>query len=342
MAIGTTRVKVAIHSSWKGRSKINWRDAIAVIEYERLVIKYITMGEVVGEDTFSFSALTDVGIKIPGGIKLDPEQEHFGLKFYLETRGEVTVILTIGKNLLIYDEARFRDFIHKLFEVLIDSVPVKIELARIRGGALNMETKWLDGNLKILSYKSPKTGKREINIVITTQETPPIPIFSDMEDLEIEEVEMNGKPVSAWKIKHFYDGESVVSYLYIPEKKVKLYILRYLLKYGGGNILELLLKAAEEFPNIKMEFQEELERELKELDELDEMEKQLLMALYSGVDPLEAHEFLGISERELEDIYDRLIDKGILKIVRIRKVVDLTKNGKKIVNKLVKYGMGML
>jgi len=342
MPIGTTRVKVAIQSSWKGKSSINWRDAIAVIEHDKLIIKYVKMGEVVGEDAFSFSALTDIGVRIADGIKLDPEQEHFGLKFYLETRGEVTVILTIGKNLLIYDEKKFKDFIHKLFEVLINGSPVKIELARIRGGALNMEAKWIDGALKILSYKSPKTGKREINIVITTQETPPIPIFSDMEDLEIEEVEMDGKLVNAWKIKHFYEGESVVSYLYIPEKKIKLYILRYLLRYGGGNILELLLKAAEEFPAIKMEFQEEIERELKELEELDDMEKQLLMALYSGVDPLEAHEFLGIDERELEEIYDRLIDKGILKIIRIRKVVDLTKNGKKIVNKLVKYGMGML
>jgi len=342
MPIGTTRVKVAIQSSWKGKSGVNWRDAIAVIEHDKLVIRYVKMGEVVGEDTFSFSTLTDIGVRIPDGIKLDPEQEHFGLKFYLETRGEVTVILTIGKNLLIYDEKKFKDFIHKFFEVLINGSPVKIELARIRGGALNMEAKWIDGTLKILSYKSPKTGKREINIVITTQETPPIPIFSDMEDLEIENVDIDGKTVSAWKIKHFYEGESVVSYLYIPEKKTKLYILRYLLRYGGGNILELLLKAAEEFPGIKMEFQEELERELKELEELDEMEKQLLMALYSGVNPLEAHEFLGIDERELEEIYDRLIDKGILKIVRIRKVVDLTKNGKKIVNKLVKYGMGTL
>ncbi len=66
------------------------------------------------------------------------------------------------------------------------------------------------------------------------------------------------------------------------------------------------------------------------------------MALYSGMDPLTLHEMFGISEKELEDIYDRLMDKGLLKLVMIRKVVDLTREGRKLVNKMMKYGIGMM
>ncbi len=339
MPIATARVKVAVQSAWKGSARINWKDALAYLERDRLGIKYLRMGEVVGEDVFPFSALEDLAIKIPDELKLDPELPHFGLKFYLPS-GEKTVVLTIGKNMLIYDEAAFKQFVHKIFEVLINGAPVKLLLARMRGGALNMEAKWEDGTLKIVTVRSIRKGRKEMNIIVLVDGRP-VSLFADMEDLDVEEIDMGDKKVKAWKIKHFYENESVVSYLFIEDKKIRLYILRYLLTYRR-DYLELLIKAAEEFPSIKAEFQEELERELKELGGLDEIEQQVLMALYSGMDPLTLHEMFGISEKELEEIYDRLIDKGLLKLVMIRKVVELTREGRKLVNKLMKYGMGMV
>jgi len=341
MPIAETRVKVSVQSSWAGKGRIHGRDALAQIEHNRLILRYLKMGEVVGEETFPLSHLEDIAIKLPDNFKLNPEKEHFGMKFYIPVRGELTIVFTIGENLLIYDENKFKEFIHKIFEVLINGKHVKVQLARIRGGALNMESKWQDGSLRIVAVRSARKRRTERSIVVIDEDRRPIPIFSDVEDLEEEDVEVNGKKIAAWKIKHFYENESVVSYLHVPEKKTRLYILRYLLKYRP-EYAEFLMKAAEEFPTIKTEFQEEIERELKELGGLDETEKQILMALYSGVGPLEVHEFLGLSEKEIEEIYDRLIDKGILKIVMIRKVVDLTRDGRKIVNKLVKYGMGMM
>lgn len=166
----------------------------------------------------------------------------------------------------------------------------------------------------------------------------PIPIFSDVEDMDVEEIDMDGKKVGAWKIKHFYVNETITSYLYIPEKKTRLYVLRYLIRYIPG-YFEFVRKLSKEFPVLQAEFKEVIEKELKELESLDEMEKQILMALYSGLNPLEVHQFLGLDEREIEEIYDRMIDKGLLKIVMIRKVVDLTREGRKIVNKLIEYGL---
>ncbi|AIU68846.1 hypothetical protein TEU_00015 [Thermococcus eurythermalis] len=338
MAVTETRVKVAIVSSWKGSNRINWRDAIGVIQHDRLILRYLRMGEVVGEDNFPLSTLSDLATNVPDGYKLNPEREHFGLKFYVPGRGDLMVILTIGDNLLIYDEDKFKEFVHTIFEVLINGKPVKIQLARVKGGALNMESKWQDGTLRIVSVKSAKKGRTERNIVVLDPDMRPIPIFSDVEDMDIEEVEMDGKKIQAWKIKHFYIDETVTSYLYIPEKKTRLFVLRYLLKYIPG-YFEFIMKVSKEFPTLQAEFQEVMEKELKELESLDEIEKQILMALYSGLNPLEVHQFLGLSEREIEEIYDRMIDKGLLKIVMIRKVVDLTREGRKIVNKLIEYGL---
>ncbi|KUH33520.1 hypothetical protein APY94_06045 [Thermococcus celericrescens] len=338
MAVTETRVKATIISSWKGSGRATWRDAIGGIHNDRLILRYLKMGEVVGEDNFPFSSLTDIGVNVPDNYKLNPEREHFGMKFYLPGRGELTLILTIGDNLLIYDENKFREFIHTLFETLINGKAVKVQLARMKGGAINMESSWQDGSLRIVSVKSAKRGKTERNIVILDQDRRPIPVFSDVEDMDIEQVDLNGKKIEAWKVKHFYINETVTSYLHIPEKKTRLFVLRYLLKYIPS-YFEFILKVSKEFPTLQAEFKEVMEKELKELESLDETEKQILMALYSGLNPLEVHQFLGLSEREIEEIYDRMIDKGLLKIVMIRKVVDLTRDGRKIVNKLIEYGL---
>ncbi|WP_297535347.1 CheF family chemotaxis protein [Thermococcus sp.] len=338
MAVTETRVKAAVVSSWKGSGRVNWRDAIGVILHDRLVLKYLKMGEIVGEDSFPFSTLTDISIKVPDTHKLNPEREHFGMKFYIPNRGELTVILTIGNNLLIYDEKKFSEFVHTIFETLINGKSVKIQLARIKGGALNLDSKWEDGSLRIISVTSAKTGKKERNIVVLDRNMKPVPIFSDVEDMDLEEVELNGQKVIAWKIKHFHISETVTSYLYIPEKRTRLYVLRYLMKYVPS-YFEFIIKLSKEFPELEAEFKEFVEKELKELQSLDEIEKQILMALYSGLNPLEIHQFLGISERELEEIYDKMIDRGLLKIVMIRKVVELTREGRKIVNKLIEYGL---
>ncbi|WP_457753491.1 CheF family chemotaxis protein [Thermococcus sp.] len=341
MAIAEARVKVAILSSWRGTGRINWRDSLAQIEHDKLVLKYLRMGEVVGEDVFPLSTLQDLSIQVPDQFKLNPEKEHFGLKFYIPTRGEIRVILTIGENLLIYDEKKFKEFVHKIFEVLINGKTVWFQLARVVGGAINMESKWESGKLRIVSVKSARRGVTERNIVVLNQDMQPIPFFSDVEDLDIEEIDFEGKKVRAWKIKHFYIDQTVTSYMYIPEKSTQLYILRYLLRYIPS-YFEFIMKIANEFPTLQAEFQEVMEKELKELESLDEIEKQILMALYSGINPLEIHQFLGLSEKEIEEIYDRMIDKGLLKIVMIRKIVDLTRDGRKIVNKLIKYGLATM
>lgn len=76
-----------------------------------------------------------------------------------------------------------------------------------------------------------------------------------------------------------------------------------------------------------------LERGAKrnEIDfELDEAESDVLMALYSGVDPFKVHEFVGLEPERVDEIYDDLIEEGLLTNVRTRREVTLKPRGRVI------------
>jgi helix-turn-helix protein len=62
--------------------------------------------------------------------------------------------------------------------------------------------------------------------------------------------------------------------------------------------------------------------------ELSEMERQVLMALYSGVSPFEISDFVGIPVDEVEEIYQTLLDVGAVDEVRVRTEVTLNAKGR--------------
>jgi helix-turn-helix protein len=62
--------------------------------------------------------------------------------------------------------------------------------------------------------------------------------------------------------------------------------------------------------------------------ELSETERQVLMALYSGVSPFEMAEFVGIDVGEVEEIYRTLIEVGAVDKVRERTEVALNAQGR--------------
>jgi len=62
--------------------------------------------------------------------------------------------------------------------------------------------------------------------------------------------------------------------------------------------------------------------------ELSEDERQVLMALYSGVSPFEMADFVGLPVDEVETIYQRLLDVGAVDEVRTRTEVTLNAQGR--------------
>lgn len=69
---------------------------------------------------------------------------------------------------------------------------------------------------------------------------------------------------------------------------------------------------------------------------LSENEKQILTLIYSGLDFASIENIVGISTDELNKLYDRLVDSGLAKVVKIRKEIELTPRGVSMVDKISK------
>ncbi|WP_327052579.1 CheF family chemotaxis protein [Halomicrococcus gelatinilyticus] len=69
--------------------------------------------------------------------------------------------------------------------------------------------------------------------------------------------------------------------------------------------------------------------------ELDEMEKEVLMALYTGVSSFEIPDFLGMDVDRVEEIFERLIELDVLEEVRKRREVSLKTRGRNIASESI-------
>ncbi|QZA89556.1 CheF family chemotaxis protein [Salinarchaeum sp. IM2453] len=64
--------------------------------------------------------------------------------------------------------------------------------------------------------------------------------------------------------------------------------------------------------------------------DLEYSEQKVLMALHSGVSPFEIPEFVDMDADRVEEIYERLIELGVLEEIRKRREVKLTARGRKV------------
>ena len=76
---------------------------------------------------------------------------------------------------------------------------------------------------------------------------------------------------------------------------------------------------------------EQYEDRIEDLEaDLSEREREVLMALYSGVSHFEIPNFVDMDVEKVEEVYDRLIELDILEEVRVRKEVQLKARGRNI------------
>ncbi|MEF8853841.1 MAG: HEAT repeat domain-containing protein [Haloarculaceae archaeon] len=69
--------------------------------------------------------------------------------------------------------------------------------------------------------------------------------------------------------------------------------------------------------------------------DLSDAERQVLMALYSGVSPFEIPGFVGMDVAEVEDVFDRLVEAGVLSEKRVRRDVRLKARGRNIASEAI-------
>lgn len=119
---------------------------------------------------------------------------------------------------------------------------------------------------------------------------------------------VGGKQRTVLVLSHVENSDVVTSLLLCPESTLEM-LENYL--------LELFEKH-----NPEIDFSE------------DEM--QILMLVYSGLDSVSIENMIGIPTDELNKYYDRLIDAGMAKVVKVRKEIELTPGGVNMVDKLSK------
>ena len=119
---------------------------------------------------------------------------------------------------------------------------------------------------------------------------------------------VGGKQRTVLVLSHVEKSDVVTSLLLCPESTLEM--------------LESYLLQLFEKHSPKMEFSE------------DEM--QILMLIYSGLDSVSIENMIGVSTNELNKYYDRLIDAGMAKVVKVRKEIELTPGGVNMVDKLSK------
>lgn len=177
------------------------------------------------------------------------------------------------------------------YRALLDQRVVLAKHPAVKGGVVQ-ETEWEKGRVKI--------GEGALNLAISTGAFVEISL-DDIGAISMAERTISEEKRAVIEVEHTEDETSVQTYLSGDDQRTAL--------------LASFLKQDEEGP--------------ANLD-LSGVEREILMALYSGVSPFDIPDFLGKEVEAVEEAFERLIDLDVLEEVRIRREVSLTARGRNV------------
>ncbi len=119
----------------------------------------------------------------------------------------------------------------------------------------------------------------------------------------------------------------------IGEKQRKVLVLSHVEK---SSVVTSLVLCPESTLEMLEGYLQRLFDKHKPAIKLSENEIQILTLVYSGLDFASIENIVGVSTDELNEYYDRLVDSGLAKVVKIRKEIELTPRGVSMVDKLSK------
>jgi hypothetical protein len=198
-----------------------------------------------------------------------------------------------GENVVLVAPAEYESFEMDLYDALLSSTKFLIRHPAVEGGVVQ-NTEWEPGRVKV-----EVDGVSVATVSGTFVEVQ----LDDIGDTEMGRRTVREEQREVIEVEHSDDdGTSVETYVSGPERAVD--ILRSLLQIGD----------------------EQTETSL----DLSQQDKQVLMALYSGVSPFDIPSFLGIDVDQVEDLFVRLIDHDVVDEVRVRHEVELNARGRSI------------
>jgi len=201
--------------------------------------------------------------------------------------------LRIGNTVILVDATGVDDFEREYCRAAIQDEVILVKYPAVVGGVIQ-GAEWQPGRLQVT--------RKTIRMVLEDGQKFIIE-RDDIGDLETDERAVAGEQRSVVEVEHSDDDRTSVE-THLSGRQHHLSVLRQLLAEGA-------------------------ERNRADLD-LGPTEKRVVVALYSGVSPFAISDFVGIDVEQVEEIYDELIELDVIEVVRERREVTLTPQGRKV------------
>jgi helix-turn-helix protein len=200
--------------------------------------------------------------------------------------------LHLGDDIVLVSAAEHGEFETDFYHACLDGEVLQVKHPAVEGGVVQ-STEWSKARIKITD-EAVRFALADGDLVVVDRD--------DIGEVTIEERTALGEERTIIEVEHTDDEISVETYVTGADDDVS--VLRQVIEEG-------------------------VERNRADLD-LGPVEKQVVMALHSGVSPFEIPDFVGADVEEIEEIYDRLVELDVIEVVRERTEVEMTAQGRSV------------
>jgi helix-turn-helix protein len=206
--------------------------------------------------------------------------------------------LQVGTDVHLVAPADIDEFEAGLYDALVDGEVVLVKHPALKGGVVQ-ETDWEKGRLSVEPH--------EVGLGVASGQFDEVEV-DDVGGVAVTDRSVLGTERRVLEVEHTVaDGTSVETHISGARQHVA--VLESLVSKGPSN-------------------------DAGDVD-LSDAERQVLMALYSGVSPFEIPNFVGMDVAEVEDIFDRLVETGVVSEKRVRREVRLKARGRNIASEVI-------
>jgi len=207
------------------------------------------------------------------------------------------VSIQTGRDVLLLSPADEESFAAAVYSARLDQQVVLAKHPAVKGGVVQ-DTPWEKARMKV--------SDESVELAISSGQFVEIEL-NDVGTIEETERTVLDKQRSVLEVEHAIDGTSLKTYL--SGSASDCAILASLLRSGDQHV---------------------------ESDvELTDDEREVLMALYSGVSPFEIPDFVGLDVEDAEEIFDQLAEQGVVEKKRTRREVALEPRGRSIASDVI-------
>ena len=214
------------------------------------------------------------------------------------TRVSQYTSLRMGEDVILISAKDHDAFEIDLYTALLDGEILLIRHPAVEGGVVQ-DSEWEKAKLNVGDDGTVNVGTADGRYVGVE--------LDDVTGVGVGERTVKDQARRVVEVEHSEEGTSVETYLAGPARPCTF---------------------------LKTLFEQGVEENSGEF-ELDATEKQVLMALYSGVSSFEIPEFTGVEVDDVEETFERLIELEVLDEVRKRREVALTPRGRNLASEAI-------